>query len=185
VRDSRRHKVRIVKRRVIPRAAVLSLVLALGAAAITFSTWRMFRVPTPVESYTRSLKDLILPYICDRGHEFNAPGAVGAPPCPICGVPTQHVTSLICPVHGEQRVEVQFERGEDGIERIGRLRLPKGPWVTPEQGLRCPKCQAPLSRKAPDDLSGWGEEPPKTVSGEPPVRKEIVLPGTRPQKDAP
>ncbi len=185
MKATQRHKVRIVKRRLPQRGAIISLAIAIGASAIVFLAWRVFRPTPPVVAYTRTLGDVLLSYECERGHAFNAPGRIGALACPTCQTPSYPRTNYICPIHNEQPVEVDFSMTPDGTERVSRIRVPEGEWKTPEEGVRCSKCRSPLSQPKQYDLSHLGQKPTKQKPGERPPPREAPTTSDRRGQKAP
>lgn len=174
-----KRKVRIVKRRLPPRGAIVSLAIALGASATVFLTWRVFRPVSPATPYVRTLQDVLLPHRCERGHEFNAPGQVGPIACPTCQTPAYAQTTFECPIHGARTVEVDYALTTDGAEEVSRLRLLGGEWSSAQGGLRCPNCRSPLVRPRHEDISRLGQQRPKVKPGERPPPKETPVTGER------
>jgi hypothetical protein len=185
VKATQKHKVRIVERRLPPRGAIISLAIALAASATVYLAWRIFKPVPPEVAYTRTLGDVLLSYECERNHKFNAPGQVGSLPCPMCQTPAYPRTNFECSTRHKQPVEVEFARKPDGHEAVARIRLPGGEWTSPEKGLRCPKCQSPLSRPQPQDLSDLGKQRPKSKPGDRPPPREPPRTRDRREKQTP
>jgi len=179
VKATARRKVRIVKRRLPSRGAIISLAIAVGASATALFAWRVFRPVPPAVPYIRTLSDVLLTYECQQGHRFTAPGQVGPLACPICKAPAYPRMTFECPIHGKREVEVQFAISADGFEEVSQMRLPGGQWTSRGKGLRCPSCQSPLVRPKQDDLSNLGLRRPKTRPGERVAPKETSTPDDR------
>jgi hypothetical protein len=148
----RRPTVRIVKRRVLPRAALLSLGLAAAAAGVAFAAWRWWRPAPTGPVYRRSIEDVELTWKCEAGHPFTFPGRLTELPCTRCGQPAFPVTAYDCPEHGSFEVAVRFAIDASGNARVSHVRFQGGEWAPVADGPRCPKCGEQLVRKLTDPL---------------------------------
>lgn len=155
-RDShspRRHTVRIVKRRTPSRVAILSLMMAMSAAAIAFFAWRWWRPAAGrVAVYQRTISDIEMSWKCEVGHSFIAPGQVADRLCATCNQPAYVVAAYECARHGVFEVSVRYTTGDDGFPRISQRRVGHGNWVPAKDPVSCPHCQAPMVRKQTDPL---------------------------------
>jgi len=152
---ARRHTVRIVQRRTPSRAAMLSLVMAMSAAAVAFAAWRWWRPAPTVPIYQRTIKDVELSWKCEAGHSFTAPGQVADRLCATCDQPAYAVTSYECERHGVIEVAVRFASGDD-VPRVSQLRVGRGIWFPATDAVRCPHCDAPMVRKQTNPLDTLG-----------------------------
>ncbi len=150
---SGRRKVRIVRRRLPPKAALFSLLIAASAAAVAFMAWRVWRQETPVVSGGRTLSDVLLNYRCGRGDSFRDKGRVEPIPCLICGRPAHPVAVYSCSQHGDFEVLVQFDTDSLGEAYVAKLRVwPSGEWHDAESGAACPRCGELMTRKPTESL---------------------------------
>jgi len=140
-----------VQRRTPSRAAMLSLVLAMSAAAVAFAAWRWWQ-PAPIDLvYQRTINDVELNWKCEAGHYFTASGQVADRPCAMCDQPAFPITFYECTQHGTTEVAVRFEAGPDGVPRRSQFRL-KGSWFPATDPVPCPHCNVPMVRKPTDPL---------------------------------
>lgn len=146
----RKPSVRIVERRSISRAAQLSFVLTVAAAAVAFAAWRWWQPPPRVAAVSRAVTNVDLPWRCDAGHSFVAPGQEGDRLCASCAMPAYPIATYECKQHGTFEVAVQFKRIAEGVFVPSRWRLGKGEWVASEAELVCPRCHVPLTRRPAD-----------------------------------
>jgi len=138
-----RRTVRIVKRRLPPKAALISLFITATAAACAFLAWRLWQVEDDVAPFRRTLPDVLLTYQCTRGDTFQAKGQVEPIRCPDCGREAYPLATYICPTHQDQDVLVRFVVGDDGDPVVGEVRTSHtAAWTKPEDGVRCTKCGA-------------------------------------------
>ncbi|MEK7731297.1 MAG: hypothetical protein AAB363_05520 [Planctomycetota bacterium] len=149
---ARRHTVRIVQRRTPSRAAMLSLVMAISAAAVAFAAWRWWRPAPTVPVYQRTINDVELSWKCEAGHSFTASGQVADRPCAMCDQPAYAMTPYECPQHGRTEVAVRFTSGADGAPRVSQFRVNQGTWFPATDPVRCPHCDVPMLRKLTDPL---------------------------------
>lgn len=151
-----RRTVRIIKRRRLPRAAVVSLLITGATACVLFAAWRMWRDDTPIDIRQRTVRDVALTWKCEQGHSISARGRAGARPCYACDLPMYPVTVFKCEIHGPVDVMVQFSSDDAGELRVSKHKLARGRWVDEEKDLRCPRCGRQLVRKEADDLAELG-----------------------------
>ena len=151
-RSSRRHTVRIVRRRTPSRAAMFSLVMALSASAAAFAAWRWWRPAPAAPVYHRTINDVDLNWKCEAGHYFTASGQVADRPCAMCDQPAYVVTLFECPQHGAIEVAVRFTSGADGASRASQFRVNRGFWFPASDPVPCPQCDVPMERKPVDPL---------------------------------
>jgi uncharacterized protein (UPF0212 family) len=180
VESPHRPTVRIVKRRMPPQAALISLLVASAAAAVAYGAWRVWRDDFRDPVVTRTLEDVVLNYKCERSHTFVAMGQAEPLKCPQCGTPAYAVATYVCPVHGDTEVAVDFELNAYGEPVMARLRLSGGKWVDVDVGLRCPRCGQPLHREYTNPLASLGDER-KGVDGEGPPRRPAIPPSEEPR----
>ena len=145
-----RRKVRIVKRKRLSRAAVLSFLLGLLVAVSFPLLWYIRRPPPKPDVPRQATRDC--EWKCDDGHSFRAGFRSVTTLCMTCGKPAYPVGWYTCPVHGSFEVAAQFERGEDGKMTTVKVRLIGRRWVTEEE-LVCPRrCDRRLVYKGRDPL---------------------------------
>lgn len=132
------------------RAATISLVVAVAAAAFLLVAWRIWHRDEPVAVIVRTIRDVELDWRCEGGHFFQSLGQVNPRPCWMCGQTAFPVTDYECPVHGRYEVAVRFAEGEGGVATPAHWRLPDGPWVDAEEDLQCRRCGKALERMAND-----------------------------------
>lgn len=149
---ARRHTVRIVRRRIPSRAALLSLLTAMAAAAVAFAAWRWWQPAPTVAVYQRTLSDVEMSWRCEAGHSFTASGQVADRPCAMCDQPAYPVIGYECKQHGPVEVAVRFTSGPDGAPRMSQLRVNHGAWFPASDPVRCPQCGAPMVPKPADPL---------------------------------
>ena len=146
-----RRTVRIITRRGPSRAATISLVVAVAAAALLFFVWRIWQKEDDVSVYVRTIRDVELDWRCEGGHLFRSLGQVEPRPCWMCGETAYPVTQYHCSVHGSFEVDVRFAENADGVATPEQLRLPGGGWVRADPGLKCPRCGKKLVRRQAED----------------------------------
>ncbi|RME41567.1 MAG: hypothetical protein D6788_01005 [Planctomycetota bacterium] len=143
--------VRIKRQRISPTTAA-TLVVTLGAAGLIPLAWALWRGQPEPPPRQRTFREAEIPWHCENGHVFLAPGQEGARTCWICGVKAYAVGRFACPVHGPYEVEVRFVNDPDGQPVIGQVRLPGQDWKPRDEGLVCPRCNRPLFYVPPDPL---------------------------------
>lgn len=148
-----RHTVRIVRRRVPPKAAWISLLLAAIVAGGVYGFWRLWRSEPPLQFATRRLTEFELDWRCEGGHRFRALGQIDPKQCSTCQKTSYPVADFACPQHGVFEVSGKFARNKDGPERMTHYRLPGRSWVSADDPLPCPKCGQELVRAWPDPLA--------------------------------
>lgn len=153
-----RPTVRIVKRRLPPQTALISLLIAAAAAAVAFGAWYVWRDDVGQQVVHRTIFDVMLPYRCERGHRFNAPGQAGPLRCPQCGTQAHAVTDYVCPIHGETEVAVEFALDAHGEAVVTKLSVEAGEWVNADTGIRCPRCGQALFRPQVNPLGDLGSD---------------------------
>lgn len=158
--STRRRTVRIVKRRAPPRAATISVAMAVAAAILLPVVWHLWRGEEPVPLLERSLANAELTWRCEaghlfraKGHAFGADGLTDARTCWRCGKPAYPSARYACPVHGAYDVTLRFAKGEDGFEVVSRIRLTGREWVFADEGVYCPRCNRRLEYSR-DPLAG-------------------------------
>ncbi|MFQ5412953.1 MAG: hypothetical protein ACE5E6_00700 [Phycisphaerae bacterium] len=142
-----------VKGHPINTLALLSLVIAAGAALFVYGAWRLWRVERPSPPPMRTLGDVAVDWRCPRGHRFRAPGAFKPQPCRVCGELAEATDRYVCREHGAFDVAVRFGHGPGGRARPSLLRIGKGRWTPAKQGVRCPRCHKVLRRPGRDPLA--------------------------------
>lgn len=152
VDPAHRPTVRIVRRRTVPRTAVISLALAAAAVMVLFFVWRLWRRDEVSEMRRRGLTDVEVTWKCDGGHTFRAEAHDGARSCWTCNRPANPVANYSCPDHGTYEAAVQFSTDGKGVSRVAKVRMQDASWKEPAEGLRCPKCGSDLVRAKADPL---------------------------------
>jgi hypothetical protein len=177
-----RHTVRIVKRRLPPRAALISLGITACAAGVGFLAFRVWETDEPVTAFRPTIGDVFLTYRCERGDVFQSRGQVEPLPCPTCGRPAHPLATYTCQAHGDQDFLVQFAVGADGEPVVARLRaLPHGVWIEAGHGPQC-RCGAIMTRKPVDEID-FGKLKRREGEGSP--RKPVQAAPERPKAEAP
>jgi len=153
-------KVRIVKQRTTPRAATVSVLLAVTAAVLLPVLWWFGRKEGVIPPPPPTLDKWELDWRCDAGHTFRTAGhafdddgKTQPKTCWVCRRPAYPMEYFQCGVHGAQEVLVSFARGPDGTVAQERWRLPGRAWVNSREDLRCRQCNRPL-RYFEDALRG-------------------------------
>lgn len=145
-----RHRVvRVVRPRENSRFVYFSLAAALLTPLTIFGFMYLFRVQAEDEPRQRSLSQIQLPWVCQNGHEFVAPGQRGSAVCPQCGAPADICTMYYCPDknHGPYRVFLRYPtRWNKMYPDDMYMRLGDGEWVSGKVGLHCPRCGKKLYR---------------------------------------
>lgn len=141
-----------IKRRGIPKPALVSLVATAGVAAALIVIWIMIGDEPETPAVMRNLSDVELTWRCEVGHVIKGPIPAGLPHCTNCGREAWAVIDFNCPNHGRVEVEASFEADPSGVARIARFRATRGEWVRVGNPLLCPKCGAELKRKLDDPL---------------------------------
>lgn len=178
----RRPTVRIVRRRLPPAAALISLSITAVAAIIAFVAWRVWREDEPLAGPERTLAGMVLTHRCEQGHRpFEAGAQIDHRTCTQCGQPAYPVTRYHCPTHGDQAVLVQFTLDELGEPAVARVRaLAGGDWAAVELGVECPLCNEPMTYESKDSIDFKRF---KKREGEGSPRKPVAT-GERPPRDA-
>lgn len=160
-----RRTVRIVRRRLPPRTALISLVITVLAAACAFIAWRLWRDDGAVAPYQRTLDDVLLTYRCVRGDVFKSKGQAVPLDCPNCGRPAHPVAIFECPSHHQHEAMVRFAAPNDRLPVIDQVKLlPGGEWTKSDAELKCSKCGLPLNRR-PEDAIDFEKLKPRDPDG--------------------
>ncbi|MGB2986677.1 MAG: hypothetical protein WBE26_12435 [Phycisphaerae bacterium] len=145
------------------RAANVSLVAAAAAAVVLLAVWRLWRTEEVVQPYRQTLANVELEWKCAAGHSFRAAGhtfdtdGLTKPRlCWTCDRAAYPVARYTCLDHGSYELAVRFAVGDDGVAKVSQVRWPGQSWVSAEEGLHCPKCNAPLVYTRKDPLQGIG-----------------------------
>jgi hypothetical protein len=156
-RYARRRKVRIVGHKTPSRAAMWSLIGAVGAALLIPVFWRFGRGQGVEPPPQRGMVAMDMDWRCESGHTFaaqghtvEADGTTAPKPCSKCGKPSYPVFALFCPYHGAVDVSVRFTENEAGRVKPVAWRLSGKPWLDSVEKLRCVQCKRALQyRKDP------------------------------------
>lgn len=127
--------------------------VAVTVAVLLPLAWFYFRGETDSHLRSRTLEQAEISWRCERDHLFMAAGQDGSRICWICGAIAYPVGNYICEVHGAYEVAVQFVTDDAGITTVKQVRVPKGTWLSPQEGLRCPRCARPLTYPNPDPMN--------------------------------
>lgn len=159
-RGAQPRKVRIVKPRATPRAATVSVLLAVTAAVLLPVLWWFGRSEQLLPPPPPSLDKWEMDWRCDAGHTFRTAGhafdddgATRPKTCWVCRRPAHPMEYFQCSVHGAQEVLVSFAENANGGGVPARWRLPGRGWVDEQKDLRCRQCNRPL-RYLEDALRG-------------------------------
>ena len=141
---------------------MISLFVTITTAAVLFVVWRFWQEEQDVPVRHRVLSDVFLDWKCEVGHSFRRRGQTEPRICPKCSRPSYPVGEYQCPVHGEFEVAVRHSVGADGVARVSGFRIAGGKWGNIEDGLSCPKCKRPLTRKRKDPFEVQGHSRKKS-----------------------
>lgn len=152
--SAKRNTVRII-RKGGPSLVNISVGMAVVVAFLVPLAWTFWRGEQAELGQQRDLFAAQVTWRCERGHLFEAGGQDGARICWICGAIAYPIAEYHCEVHGPCEVEVQFQTDPE-IEKsmVSKVRIRGGPWLSPEEGLICPRCTRPLFYAPPDPLKG-------------------------------
>ena len=156
-RYARRRKVRIVGHKTPSRAAMWSLIGAVGAALMIPVFWRFGRGEEAEPPPQSGIVAMDMDWRCESGHTFestghtfDADGKTASKPCSKCDKPAFPVFALFCPYHGAVDVSVRFAENDAGGVKAVAWRLSGKPWLGSPEKLRCVKCKRTLQyRKDP------------------------------------
>lgn len=156
-RHALRRKVRIVGHKTPSRAAMWSLIGAVGAALMIPVFWRFGRGEEGEPPPLSGIVAMDMDWRCASGHTFDstghtldADGKTASKPCSKCGNPAFPVFTLFCPHHGAVDVGVRFTENEAGNVEAVAWRLSGKPWLDSAEKLRCTQCKRVLQyRKDP------------------------------------
>lgn len=154
-----RRTVRIVKKRNIQRAAVVSLAVAAAAAGLLLALWRAFQTDEVPRPHLRTIKDVHVEWLCEQGHSLQGLGGVTPKPCWKCGRDSYPVAPYRCPVHGICAVAFGFHEQEDGQIVPTELRAPGGDWEPFAEGPHCGICRRLMTREVEDPLDRVPRKP--------------------------
>ena len=149
---SRRRTVRIIKKRNVPRPAVVSLAIAAGAAILVLAVWRIWQTGEETPVYKRSMRDYEMGWRCEGGHFFHSTGQTNSRRCWMCGRHAYPVALYKCPAHGSYEVAFQFSVDKEGVVKPSKVRIKGGEWRPPDEGLKCIRCRRDLIREQVDPL---------------------------------
>jgi len=144
-------RVRIIKKRRISPTAVVSVGLALAAAAMIPIVWFFTRNVQPEAPPPRALTSVTLTWQCEVGHTFQAAGQIGSRKCWTCNRPSYPIARYLCPVHGEYEAQVLLEEDSGGITAVKELRFQGSTWTAADTFV-CPRCGRKLEYAPKDPL---------------------------------
>ena len=158
--SSQRRTVRIVKKRNVSQAAMISLGIAAGAAILVFAVIRIWQSGEKVPIYERSMRDYEMDWRCEGGHFFTSTGQTNSRPCWMCDRKAYPVSLYKCPIHGTIEVAFQFMRDSNGVFKPAKVRVDGGEWLSAEVGLKCLLCRRDLRREQIDPLENASQHRP-------------------------
>jgi hypothetical protein len=123
------------------RAALLSMLVASGAALIMVTAWYALAGPPAPQAVQRSINDVTLEWRCAAGHRFSAAGSLSDRPCTQCGEPACALVTYLCPTHGVLELEVRFGPPRRGQwPTVLAVRSEGGEWHKIDRSIACPQC---------------------------------------------
>ncbi len=154
-----RRTVRIVNKRNIQRTAIVSLAVAAAAAGLLLAAWRVFQTDEDPMPHIRTIKDVHVNWLCERGHASQGPGGETPKACWTCGRDAYPAVPFRCSVHGSSAVTFQFAEQEDGQIVPVEVRAPGGDWEPFADGPHCSQCRRLMKREVEDPLERVQRKP--------------------------
>jgi len=131
------------------RAALLSLTVAGGAAALMIGGWFAAASPAAQPAVQRTFRETTLTWRCAHGHEFKETGQFPPPTCSTCNAPSHALIPYYCTTDGGIKLEVRFAESEGRVHPAPTaVRTPGLEWKPVRQSVRCPDCDSEV-RPAP------------------------------------
>lgn len=136
----------------------MAILTMLGITSVALLCFLGFRRLGQSEAMTppvhREFAAIMLPWRCEAGHTFRAPGQLGAGLCTKCGAAAYPTEPFECKQHGLFPVAAKFELDDAGEPRVAQFRLVGREWVAAGLGPACPKCGEIMERRPRDPLAG-------------------------------
>jgi len=160
-----RRTVRIIEKKGPSRAAVISLIATGASAVVLLVAWRTWRPEPTITPVQRTLSDVELTWRCESGHTFKAYGQLNPIACLTCRQTSYPLAIYECRTHGDIEVVVQLRQVNHGGSTSPSFYRFWGhtEWIRAGDELKCPKCEAQLSRKQVDPLAH--DDPRKRTGG--------------------
>jgi len=143
------------------RRGLSNLAIAGSVALLIWLAWWLWQDAPPPVPKQRQLSDVTVTWRCERNHAYEAPGACGPQPCPVCGANAYMVRRYVCPKHGEFEAKLRHRRSPDGVPVLEAIRFEGQEWTESPKIIPCPKCGGSMRPVAPQIFP-----PPQTPQGE-------------------
>ena len=132
--------VKVRERKPQRKTALVSLIMAVVAALLTFAGWRAWQADKSAVAKQRDIRDVVVTWECPSGERFEAPGGCVPLPCPQEGQTADIVLLCECPQHGQFECYARYQPDEAWRARLSEARFRDGPWEPVDDGICCPQC---------------------------------------------